>query len=294
MHVGTMTFTERGRLKKRLNNRLRADGFWNAYNELRAHLKASGVAESEAWRVAAYKFPPKDGSVAEIVADQQYPEIAANWANGNYSTPDSADDSGAARNATATASGPPDPNGWKADYEKLAAEVGPRTAPEIDEVRWVLANYLADVKRIRPEDVPSAASLSILMWVQMSPAHFGDFLRTHNCKLLPDKKALEHEARFVDDGRCLQLIEEFEASLAAEEKAEFRDKYLALDPVKRESFKRVVETLQETNALLPQSTSIQAGIDHCHFPVSGLSEQLADWDRQAATTQTPSPQTAST
>src|SRR4051794_2090324 len=83
-------FTERGRLKKRLNNRLKSDGCWDAYNALRALLKRKGVDESTAWIVAAYQFPPRSGAPPEIAEHPMFAEIAANWANGGYPTIDEA------------------------------------------------------------------------------------------------------------------------------------------------------------------------------------------------------------
>jgi hypothetical protein len=216
-----VTFQERGRLKKRLNNRLKSDGYWDQYNELRASLKASGVPESDAWRVAAFPFPPKDGSMAEIVEDAQYADIAAGWQNGRYDAPEASQ-----KNETAAVGLPTmsDPERALAEWESLAAAVGPRISTELEECRWVMANYLMKPSQLKADDVPSAASLSILMWVKMSPANFGDFLRTHNSKLLPDKKSLEYESKFVDDGRDLKLLDDFKKSLEAESRSELSGK----------------------------------------------------------------------
>jgi hypothetical protein len=278
----TTTLAERCKIKKALNARLKADGYWPQYNALRAHLKSSGVEEGLAWRAAAYPFPPKDSSVAEVVADPKYSEIAANWVNGKYTMPDTLCDSRVTESATGTDSGPPDPNSWKADWEKLAAEVGDRSASELEETRWVVANYLINAKRIQRENVPSAAALSILMWVQMSPANFGDFLRTNHSKLLPDKKSLEREGGFVDDGRSLELLEDFERGLDAEGRTKLREKYLSLDAAKRTTFKRIVENLQEEN--LTEADFFGAKLflefESCSFPVSELCELLPQWDRE--------------
>lgn len=84
----TIDFKARCHLKKALNNRLKSDGYWDSYNKLRDFLKRNGVSESIAWKVAAYQFPPKDGSTPEIVGDELYAEIAVGWTNGNYAIPD--------------------------------------------------------------------------------------------------------------------------------------------------------------------------------------------------------------
>jgi hypothetical protein len=72
------------------------------------------------------------------------------------------------------------------------------------------------VKQIDPEDVPSTAALSILLWTQLSQSNFGDFLRTNHAKLLPSKQELEYQNRYQDTGQDLALLEEFERELEAE------------------------------------------------------------------------------
>jgi hypothetical protein len=210
-------FNQRCKLKKTLNNRLKADGYWDGYNELRGLLKASGVPENQAWRVAAYPFAPKDGSPPELLADPLYQEIEEGWKTGKYQLSDAdapvnGADAGSQKSADIQSA-----NAWRSDLERLATEVGSKVATELEEVRWVIASYLKDPKTLTAAEVPSAAAVSILAWVKMSASNFGDFLRTHNSKLLPDKKALEQEARFVDDGRDLKLIDEFTEAFECEQ-----------------------------------------------------------------------------
>jgi hypothetical protein len=55
----------------------------------------------------------------------------------------------------------------------------------------------------------------------MSDVNYAEYLKTNWPKLIPDKKTLEYEARYKDDGREeITLIEEFEAALEAEESDE--------------------------------------------------------------------------
>ena len=217
--MGTVAFRERSLLKKRLNNRLKHDGFWDSYNTLRAFLKQDGVDESTAWLVAAFPFPPKDGSVAEIIDHSSYAEIAAGWENGLYKQPDLAASSEQSEGGDVEAA-LRQPSQRRAKWESLAVAVGHRVATELEESRWVMANYLTPVERIQVEDIPSTAALGILSWVQESSSNYGDFVRTDYTKLLPDKKQLEdHRARFYDDGRDLKLNREIRQQIEAEENA---------------------------------------------------------------------------
>jgi hypothetical protein len=284
-NVGTATFKERGRLKKRLNNRLRADGVWDAYNELRAMLKQGGVDESSAWLVAAFPFPPKDGSAAEIVDHPLYSEIAAGWENGKYELPDpsqtvSNSDTGDLEAALLK------PAQQRAAWQRLAAAVGSRAASELEETRWVVANYLVDVSLISPDDVPSAASLSILMWMQMSPSNFGEFLRTNHSKLLPDRKTVEAESRFKDSGQDLALLHDFAEAIEEEGLSLARDLYLSLDTDKQNQFKQIIQAIEQVTERLSEFLSsgeleLSANGPHgyrlpIHIP--RLSAQFAAWD----------------
>jgi hypothetical protein len=215
MQTVANNFSERCKLKKSLNQRLKADGYWDPYNKLRDYLKRNGVSENIAWKVAAFQFPPRSGATAEIVADDMYAEIAAGWANDAYPLPDADSHAASTDNAVDNA-GLKVPVGdtWKADWERLAAEVGSRSASELEEIRWVVANYLMPVQRIKPDDVPSSAALCILSWVQASSSNFGDFLRSNYVKIIPDKRDIEYQNRFQDTGQDLALIEEFEREFA--------------------------------------------------------------------------------
>jgi hypothetical protein len=205
-------FPNRVKVKQALNARLKADDVWNRYNDARAHLKQIGIDESIAWRAAAFPFPPADGSPPEIACDPAFDEIAAGWANGTYSLPEQVTEEASAFRGEEAKVGL---DTWRDEFRRLADIVGTRAADELAETRWVIANYLIDVRKIEPDGVPSAAALSILSWVQSSPSNFGDFLRTNHARLLPDKRQLEYEQRFRDDGRQdLDLLREFEEELA--------------------------------------------------------------------------------
>jgi hypothetical protein len=208
-------------IKAPLKTRLITDGQWPEYLRLREHLKRNGVAEDIAWLVAAYRHPPRDGAAPEILGDPRYAEVAANWNAGRYPQPgDTSEGDGSPTDATnvGKARGPAPPD-RKAEWKRLAAEVGDRQAPELDQVRWVAEHYLTDVAQISPDDVPCKAALGMLSWVQESSSNYGEFLRSNTSKLLPDKKTLEHDSRFADDGRDLHLIDEFVTQLNREERA---------------------------------------------------------------------------
>ena len=86
----------------------------------------------------------------------------------------------------------------------------------------MVANYLVSVKNIVPDDVPSSGALSILSWVKLSSSNFGDFLRSNYTKIIPDKRELEHVARYKDTGQDLKLIEDFMRQLEAEQSEDER------------------------------------------------------------------------
>jgi hypothetical protein len=221
-------WSTKNRIKGPLNSRLKAEGYWNEYNQLRAHLIREGVPPELAWRVAAFPFQPKDGSPAEIVADPMYAEIEAKWKNGSYPTPPEFETfPNGATNFTkskkptrkaveAAAEVKNAPSKWKAKWRALAAQVGQRSASELEEIRWVASNYLTDVSEIEPDDVPSRGALGMLSWVQESSANYGDFLRSNYTKIIPDRKTIEYEQRFNDDGRVLDLLDEFQRTFENE------------------------------------------------------------------------------
>jgi hypothetical protein len=211
-------------LKTALIQRLQRDGQWAEFLKLREFLKKEGVPEDRAWKVAAHKHPPLDGSPPEILVDPMFAEIAANWENGVYPVPSGPlefeEYPSGATNFREPKVADTETDDTRKQWEKLAEEVGARSSDELAETRWVVANYLRPVSRIEPDDVPSAAALSILMWCKMNPNNFGDFLRTNHSKLLPDKKSLEYQNRFVDDGsEDISEVDEFLRSLETEEQA---------------------------------------------------------------------------
>lgn len=218
-------------VKAVLINRLKKEGNYGAWVRFRGALVNFGVPQNVAWKVAAYPWPPQDGSIAEIVADPAYAEIQANWENGKYPHPPEFEkhSNGITTNFNKFKEPPsPEfeeaaedvkkaPKRFEAKYKQLAKQVIGRESDELTESRWAFRNYLVDVDEIDVDDIPSTGALGLLMHLQRDQGNFGDFVRTNFSKLLPDKKTVEYEARFKDDGRTLGLVDEFERQLNLEE-----------------------------------------------------------------------------
>lgn len=220
----------RRKAKQQLNERLKVDGQWKDYCKLREFLKREGMPESDAWLVAGIPFPPKDGSPHELGHLPQYSEIVDAWKDGKWpKPPDFVVSEKGITDFTKTVTEPtPEakaavkkaveaPNNWAKKWADLAEKVGVRQSSELDDARWVVANYLREIDKIKPEEVPSAAALSILKWVQLDVGNFGDFLRSIYSKILPDRKTIEYESKFSDDGREIEAaFEEIQRSFLLE------------------------------------------------------------------------------
>jgi hypothetical protein len=218
-------------VKSVVMSRLRKEGNYNLWLRLRGALVGHGVPAAVAWKAATFPFPPQDGSPLEIVADPAYAEIARNWRNGAYPKPpefemhsngvtinfDKFKDKPSEEFVEAAKKLKKAPEDWNQKWRDLSALVEVENADPVVEVQWVVANRWTAPEDIDSETVPSKAAVAKLSWVQESSANFGDFMRTFECKLLPDKKTVEYEARFKDDGRTLDLCEEFDRQFELEQ-----------------------------------------------------------------------------
>ena len=109
---------------------------------------------------------------------------------------------------------------WETLFERVDIH---KTAPEIEQVRWAYNFVDVNPSLIEPEDVPSCGALSLVKRMNRNDAFYQAMVTKIIDKLLPDKRTLEYESRFQDDGRQeLERIEEFERLFKAAREANER------------------------------------------------------------------------
>lgn len=227
------------RIRQKLMERLKAEGEWSRYCAFRELLVKGGEPRKYAWMVAAYMFPPKDGSKQEIDDSDGdtrtvYAQIAANWGNGKYTDangnplqiPEFKKRPDGTKDFHDLEPTPPEtekvikeiraaPATWDEKWLALAVQVTGKRSDEATDARWVMSTYLraADPATIDPAEVPSESALTLLYWVRTNTSNLSDFIKGIHVKLMPDKKSIEMGKGFRDDGRTLQLLKDFEDSL---------------------------------------------------------------------------------
>jgi hypothetical protein len=93
-----------------------------------------------------------------------------------------------------------------------------RNASAMQVINWVFKNADSQPDEIDAASVPDRGALRLLRWVQASDNNYGDFMRTNWVKCIPDKRVLEWESNFADDGRKqLQMLEDFERTFGIDE-----------------------------------------------------------------------------
>lgn len=217
-----------------VNSRMQKEGRWEEFSTRRIQLRRDGVPDHVAWRVICNLMPPLDGSPPEarVTADIQpiitkyidnLPEIPEQPALGarqgyfdiqaglakKFETESNNQFVGDLKKANLD---------WHSEWQLIAQRVPiERVAMEVDIVRWVFNNAGTPPDRLNPDDVPSLGGLKYLEHVQSSPIHYAEFVRTNWSKMLPDKKQLEYESRFADDGkRSTKLLDEFLSTLTGD------------------------------------------------------------------------------
>jgi hypothetical protein len=200
------------------NSRVATEGRWEEAAAWKATLKRDGLDDRLIWRVVCNLMPPLDGSLPEgrLTADLepiitkyagQKPELPV---QPRYGKREGFYDRSAGK-AEMTTTPTYDKfakevmdskSTWKGEWELVAQRVPPdKVSPEVEVVRWVFNNAGTPPWDLKPEDVPSLGALKYLQHVQYSPINYADFVKTNWSKMLPDKKTLEMEARYQDDGR---------------------------------------------------------------------------------------------
>jgi len=222
-------------VKVALNQRLHAEKRFDDYVVERERLKRDGVSNRDAWRIAAQKFPPLDGSPVEVdppgeTAVKREPAAASEqpeeffldgeaWSGDEThqeTTPEPIELKGQGPyQYTRTIQPSPAPPGNSHTIKELIDAIGSeRQAGEREVAQWVFNNAITPFESLDPLDVPSLGALQLLRWVQTSTTNYTEFIRSIWSKMLPNKSQLDLENRFNDDGRKqFQLLEEFERSL---------------------------------------------------------------------------------
>lgn len=236
MPKGRHTFAVHKNIRTALKQRLIKEGRYDAYRSFVEALKLSGIPDTgdmAAWKIAAFAFAPISGGPGELKADPHFEKIAADWANEKYPQPPGFAKFPSGMTNFEQLASEPSPEfketvrkvkgaktDWDNEWRELSAQVEVENADQVTEAKWVTANRWTRPSDIDPADAPSRAAVAKLSWVQESSSNFGDFLKTFESKLLPDKKTIEYESRFKDDGRVLGLLDELGNSLDDEEDEE--------------------------------------------------------------------------
>lgn len=186
-----------------LQNRLAAEGRWDAFVARRRELEAARIecgggtqteakrAQDESWAEAAAEFsvsaapeaPPEQPTGAESLAASQAKAPAVTH-------PGDADD--------------PDAAVWT----KLAVQVQGKKSHKRQEVDWVAQHVDVPVSALRFDQIPSASALSLLRWVRSSTGNRDDFFKNIWTKLMPNRSVSDADGRFQDDGRhVISLID---------------------------------------------------------------------------------------
>lgn len=214
-------------LRTELKKRLIAENRWSPYLSYREFLKKRAVSDKLAWKVAAYLFPPLDGSPPEfnVESDPQYAEIVANHKNGKYPDPPPFKKlkGGVLTDFRNFEEPIPEaaqiiedvkaaPKKYESSWEAIAEQVEGRNADVLEVIQWVFDAAGLPLEKIDINTVPSSGALNLLK--SCREGGFQEFLRNGWYKLVPDKRQLEYQSRFKDDGRQnFDLLDDFERSL---------------------------------------------------------------------------------
>ncbi len=231
---GLHTFAVHKNIRTAAKQRLIREGRYDDYRSFVEAIKLSGIPDSgdmAAWKIALFAFAPITGGTGELKADPYFEEIAAKWSRGEYPDPPGFAKFPSGMTNFEKLADEPSPEfkatvkkvkqakgDWENEWQELASKVDPsKETNEVEVIRWVFDHCGLSADRIDPDEVPSVGAVRMLRHAS-TESGYRDFLGAW-LKLLPDRKTVEHEARWRDDGRDLDLLEDFEKSLATEENA---------------------------------------------------------------------------
>ena len=83
----------------------------------------------------------------------------------------------------------------------------------VGEIIWIY-NHLS-IADVKPKDAPTPGAYQYLKWVQESPQHKSDFLKTTYAKVVPTKSLIDKGANSSDSGRPnIELLDRLSAEIA--------------------------------------------------------------------------------
>lgn len=185
---------------------------WDEYITRRETHKRNGVPAGTAWRLAALEMPPLDGSKPEFEPTDEMAELLAQ-AGGQVPEPEVKKivqwKDYTAKVSEAIVEGVHSWDNLRNGVDKS------RKGSEVDIIQWCFQHAGTPVSDIEPSSVPNQGAVRLLQWMKSSPGNYGEFIRNIWSKTIPDRKTLEWQSKFTDDGRQqFSLLDELEKSIA--------------------------------------------------------------------------------
>ncbi len=209
-----------GETREQFTERLQREGRFRAFVRAREAYKGAGSDPSIAWYEASKAFAPVDPNapppelpvpILDVVAPVTKGDVRRYEAEIEGRQEAEVAEAEAQEQAAAEAEDSSEQEWWA----KLNDAAVGRKAAELDAIRWVCENMQTPLRVLHRKraEIPNRTAVNWLKWVRSSPANESKFWESTAPKLLPDKRTLEAEARFQDDGReVLEAIEKVRAS----------------------------------------------------------------------------------
>lgn len=213
--------------------RMHEERRWDEFVTYRNKLLNGGVKPAFAGRIASFEFLPRDGSPHEVLAPpgstlgRMIQSTQALFPTGPPAEPVYVEAQSHfhdfkvvnENNAKFVSNSRQISEEWEAWWCKIMLEVpNDRTANQMESFRWIYQNAGTPPSMIEAGDVPSRGTLRHLRHVQSSDKAYQEFLDSFALRAMPDRKAMEHESRYEDDGRSiLKLLDDHDLDFNTEE-----------------------------------------------------------------------------
>ena len=181
---------------------------WGSFVRLRERHKTAGRSVNESWSEAAAAYPaekyPGDVAVEISVTEAGPPEGRSSSSSGHGS----ADSHRLLAGPASSSSSELGKINWDEllggmDSESTLGSVfdGGGRVDLRSQLEWVIENM--SLTGLKPDDAPSAGAWGMLRQCRDDSTFRKSLYMTALSKLMPDKKTLESEQRFYDDGRVM-------------------------------------------------------------------------------------------
>lgn len=201
--MGERRLDARARLER--YSRRTGDDVWGAFVRLRERHKSAGASVADAWEEALAAFPAEKYPADEVI---ELPLGAGPESRRSAAAPGHGDTDSQVLPGPASSS----PDLAEIDWDGLLGEMDAEStlgsvfdgAGIVDfrvQFEWVLENI--DRLDIKAHDAPSAGAWALLRQCRSDATFRKDMYKQALSKLMPDRKALESERRFYDDGRTM-------------------------------------------------------------------------------------------